>query len=339
MWRISTCSHIATFRGTLRERMLMPDNNDRSREREILGVETRDGATLAVEHIPAAGPGRPIGAAWVAHAMMANRRSLDRPRGAGLASRLAAAGIETYLADLRGHGAASPAPHWTYDEIVREDLPALGRLLRERHPDLPAAGLGHSLAAHGVLASEGLLVPGGPAAAPPLDAIVTIAGNPWLRVFEPSAIRWAEKRAAAGLFRAVALACGRFPARALGMGSDDVSTEFVCDIARWVQTGRFSGRDGTDYLGGLARIRAPVLAVFGAGDRLYCHPVSGARFHAHLLRAPLETIVAGRALLGFDPGHMGLATDPRARPLWDEIARWLSRRLLAVSAGAFASGR
>jgi predicted alpha/beta hydrolase len=294
-------------------------------ERETFSVETPSGVRLALERIPARPP--VAGAAWVAHAMMANRRSLDRPRGAGFASRLAAAGVEVYLADLRGHGNASAAPLWSYDDIVREDLPALSRFLRARHPDLPIAGVGHSLAAHGALAAEGSAREG-----PRLDAIVAVAGNIWLRRFEPSPLRWAEKRLFTEGFLALARAFGRFPARLLGIGSEDVSREFAIDIGRWVRSDRFDARDGEDYLAGFARIRAPVLAVFGAGDRILCHPVAGARFHAALIAAPLETIVAGRPFLPFDPGHMALVTDPRARPLWDEVARWLARRLLCARA-------
>ncbi len=306
-----------------------PPSPPAAAERAVLSVETRDGISLAVERIPAAGSA--CGAAWISHAMMANRRSLDRPRGAGLASRVAAAGIHVYLADLRGHGGSRPpAPRWRYDDIVREDLPALTRFVASEHPGLPIAGIGHSLAGHAALAAQGLAGAGERA----LDAIVTIGANIWLRSFEPSPLRWAEKRLLAAGFLAVARAWGRFPARALGVGSEDVSLEFVEDTARFVASGRWAARDGTDYLAALGRVRAPVLAVLGAGDRILCSPAAGARFHARAAAAPLDILVAGRPALPFDPGHMGLVTDPRARPLWDEIARWLCSRLLLAAARA-----
>jgi len=288
-------------------------------EREVFRVSTDDGVALALERIPARG--KALGAAFLAHAMMANRRTLDRPRGAGLASRLAAAGVETYVADLRGHGDSGPFREWSYDEIVRRDLPAIARFVRARHPGVPLAGLGHSLAGHGLIAA--LADPQG--ALPPLDLAVNIAGNAWLRGLERSWTKWLEKRAAMTLSLAIARAVGRIPARALRYGSEDVSRTFIEEIARWTREGRFSLSDGTDLLAAMPRVETPVLAVFGAGDRLLCVPEAGARFHAGLRR--LETIVAGRALCGFDPGHMELVTDPRSAPLWEEIARRVARRL------------
>jgi predicted alpha/beta hydrolase len=292
-------------------------------ERERLRAVTADGKGLAVERIPAAHG--PIGAAFIGHAMMANRRSLDRPRGEGLASRLAAHGIEVYTADFRGHGESDPAPAWTYDDIVRRDIPALARLVGSRHPGLPIAGVGHSLGAHGLVAA----LADEKAALPPLAVAVSIAGNPWLRAFERSPLRWVEKRLWMAFFAGIARAAGRVPARALRYGSDDVSRAFAEDSARWTRTGRFTARDGTDYLAALERVETPVIAVFGAGDRLLCHPAAGERFHRRIVRAPLEIITAGRPLVPFEPGHMALVTDPRARPLWDEIARRMVRFMAA----------
>ena len=50
-----------------------------------------DGWSLAVSELPARGRAR--GVVVAGHAMMANRRTLDRPHGQGLASTLAAAGV------------------------------------------------------------------------------------------------------------------------------------------------------------------------------------------------------------------------------------------------------
>ena len=34
---------------------------------------------------------------------------------------------------------------------------------------------------------------------------------------------------------------------------------------------------------------------------------------------------ATRLPLPFDPDHMGLCTDPRSRPVWEEVAGWILR--------------
>jgi len=290
-------------------------------------VSTADAIRLRVEHIPASAPA--VGAMWCGHAMMANRKSLDRPRGGGLASVLARHGLEVYLADLRGHGeSAITAPEvrdsWSYDDVVALDLPALTSFIRMRHPGLPVAGLGHSLAGHCALAWLGRCEALG--ADPPLDALVTFGANIWLREMEPSRIRWARKRATMEVFGAAARALGRIPARALGFGSDDVSLAFALDLHRFVSTSRWFSHDGFDYLRGLEHIRTPVLAVLGSGDELLCHPVAGRHFHDAL--PCCTTREFGPPQVGFAPGHMELTTDLRSAPIWHEAGRWVAATLL-----------
>jgi predicted alpha/beta hydrolase len=295
---------------------------------------TRDGVRLAFTHRPArVAPGeRPRGAVVLGHAFMASRRSLDRPAENGLASELAAAGLEAYAFDFRGHGGSKGAldsatkavlnsAGWNYANIVDLDIPAMVAFVRSRHPALRVGLVGHSLAGHGVLAWLGT----DPHAR--LRAVVTIAANIWLRELEPSRALWLEKRATVEAAGALAAACGRIPARALRLGSEDAPAAFIADLRRWARAGRWTGPRGEDYLASLARVEGDVLAVFGAGDRLLCRPLSGELFHRHLRSARVEMHVAGAADLGFDPGHMELVTDPRARPLWRRIAGWLAARL------------
>jgi predicted alpha/beta hydrolase len=297
---------------------------DVERQRQQLGVSTGDGVELEVEHVPA--EGTPVGVVWCSHAMLADRRSLDRPRGAGLGSALAEHGLEVYLADLRGHGGSlrrSPGTRdWGYADVVEHDLPAITSFIRRRHPDLPAAGLGHSLSGHGALAS--------PSVTDRLDALVTVATNVWLRELEPSPWRWLQKRAFAEMGGALAWCFGALPGRRLGIGSADASLRFVRDLRRSVRTSAWRGEDGTDHLAGLSRVTIPVLAVLGSGDALLCHPEGGARFHAPLPNA--EVRLVDERDVGFRPGHMELVTDPRCRPLWHRIGRWLAARLLAIGA-------
>ena len=90
--------------------------------RTEIAVPCEDGVVLQVERIPARGRAR--GVAVVLHAMMVDRRSMDRPTGAGLASTLASEGWEVWNADFRGHG-GSVAAQWSYDDLVLRDVPAL----------------------------------------------------------------------------------------------------------------------------------------------------------------------------------------------------------------------
>ena len=73
-----------------------------------LSFESSDGWKLSVLCREPAGTAQ--GVVLLSHAMMANRRSLDRPTGRGLASTLNLRGFVTYALDVRGHGRSGPRP-------------------------------------------------------------------------------------------------------------------------------------------------------------------------------------------------------------------------------------
>lgn len=271
---------------------------------------------LAVSAFPAEGAVR--GVVVAGHAMMCDRRTLDRPRGAGLATCLSRAGLHTYTFDARGHGESDPG---SFDyAAVLEDLAAVVAWAHARHPGVPLAILGHSLMGHGALLWLAQAPPGGAA----VRAVVAVAGNLWLPRLEPSRLRWLRKRAVLWVMLALTRACGRFPARALRLGSADVSRPFVEDFARWAASGVCQRPDGGDALAGLAQVRVPVLAVLGGQDRLLCHPACGRRFAALVPRSEVLEV----------PGadHIGLCTSPRSAPAWAEVAEWLVAHLSEVRA-------
>lgn len=290
-------------------------------------VETPDGRRLALQGFPS--PPRPRGVLWIGHAMMANRGSLDRPRGSGLASVLARSGFQVYTADLRGHGESAPGPadgaSYDYADLALTDVPSITEAVSAAHPDLPLGIIGHSLTAHAALAWLGQ--------APAHErrrvrAVVSIAGNVWLRGWERSALRWATKRASLAAWVRMARRRGYFDARRRHLGSDDVALPYIEDFLRWARTGRWTTASGIDLRAGLGTMPAPVLAIAGRGDRLLCTPASSRAFAAELRAAAVTHWTVGRASgLAFDPGHMALVTDPRSAPLWDDIATWLDATL------------
>ena len=79
--------------------------------------------------------------------MMVDRRTMDRPKGLGLASVLVAHGFAVLNMDFRGHGESvlRTRRSFSFDDIVRNDVPALVFALRDRFPDLPRFLVGHSL--------------------------------------------------------------------------------------------------------------------------------------------------------------------------------------------------
>jgi predicted alpha/beta hydrolase len=288
-------------------------------------------ATVAAAH-PAAASAATVAAAEatparaaciVGHAMMTNRRSLDRPRGAGLASTLAARGLAVYTFDCRGHGGSrdgAPRRSWTYDDVVLRDVPAVVAAVRARHPRLPLVVVGHSLVAHATLAWLGVV----PGAA--VHAVVALAAGVWIRRLEPDALAWLGKRATLEAWRAASVPLGYFPARRLGLGSEDVPRAYIEQFLGWARTDRWTAADGGDYLRGLARVRAPVLAIAGAADRFMCRPAAGRAFADQLTGAPVTFRVVERGELpGLRPDHMGLVTARAAAPLWGELAAWIER--------------
>jgi predicted alpha/beta hydrolase len=316
----SPCGEVAGTMDKAERKAAMPAEGE-------LGVTAADGWPLSIEHRRAVGPER--GVVLLGHAMMANRRSLDRPRGRGLASTLRAAGLATYALDVRGHGKSGPGAgeggDWSYDDVVLQDLPAAIGFVRERHPAAPLAVLGHSLVGHATLALLGQR----PELCSAVDAVVSVAANVWIPQDEPSgAYRLGKWLFLAGMGLA-AWPLGRFPARALGIGSDDEAPSYVEQFQVLRSSGRWLSLDGwTDYLEGLHRVRVPVLAVVGRGDRLLCRPECSRRFHRHLTGARVWHWTAGRGAHGllYDPDHMQIVTDARSAPVWEEVAGWLIER-------------
>jgi len=245
-----------------------------------------------------------------------------RPARAAAAwwSTLAARGIACVWLDLRGHGQSGPRAgdggDWGYDDLVEYDVAALAAFARARFPSLPLAAVGHSLFAHVALAH----VARHPDS--PIDGLALLAcnvANPeWAR--RPLQ-RWAKR----ALLELAALGIGlvgRVPARRLGLGSDDEPAGYVRDFLTAARRGRWLARDGFDYYGALPAMTRPVLAIIAAGDRLMAPEVDARGLVAPLPRA--EVRVVGRASgLPFDPGHMGLVLDERARPAWAEVADFI----------------
>jgi predicted alpha/beta hydrolase len=283
-----------------------------------------DGWELDLLRVPAEGPSR--GIALLAHAMMVDRRSMDRPSGDGFASYLARAGWEVYLLDVRGHGASGPRVEeggsWTYDDIVQRDLPAALSAVRKREGKEPVIVVGHSLCGHASPAAEGC----GFYTRPP-DAHVLLSANMWLPSLEPSWWRRRKKAFTTWLASVLSRLFGRFPSRLIRMGPADEPRVYMDDIRRFWREDRWGSKDGQhDYLQGMKGVAGPVLSLVGAGDKLLAHPTGAANWAGHLGPERVDFRVLRRGLYGlpFDPDHMSLVTDLRARPVWDEIIRWMN---------------
>lgn len=296
---------------------------------ETIQVAAGDGWQLDMLYRPAEGESR--GAVLAGHAMMVDRRSLDRPVGGGLLSLLVQQGWDVFAPDLRGRGNSGPAVSqggaWSYDDLVRHDLPACLEAVRERVPNLPVVVLGHSLCGHVSVAAAG----SGAYAVPP-DAHVLLSANMWAPSLEPSRLRRGLKHFACLGLAVLRLVFRRMPARLLRIGPVDEAFDYVGDLVRFWREERWGSADGSvDYLAGLARVEGPILALVGRADRLLAHPEAARLWTEQMAVAEVDFRVLGRGDLGltFDPDHMTLVTDPRAQPVWLEISGWLAERLAA----------
>jgi predicted alpha/beta hydrolase len=269
-------------------------------------------------------PNNPIGVVVAGHAMMVNRKTLDRPRGSGLASKLAEAGFAVIVPDLRGRGDSGPSAskggRWTYDDLVEHDAPALLQFARKKFPGLKVSLLGHSLFGHVSSAFAGI-------SAQPPEALVLLAVNVWLPRFEPSYARWLTKRATMEALLPLSRRFGYCPSKKVGFGSEDEALDYFEQFLVWARTGTWFSNKGEDYLKRLPKYRGSVLSIVGAADTLNCRPECALHFAQHFGGTLDFRIVGKKSGLSFDPGHMELTTDPRSEPVWSDIAVWLKKTL------------
>ena len=282
---------------------------------EELEIHASDGAVLRalVDDPPEGVAVR--GTLVLAHAMFEGKSSFGRRDRPGLSSALGARGFRTVAFDFRGHGdSASPRRgEWGYDDLVRQDLPAVVDCARARGDGKPVVVVGHALGGHVALASQGT-------ARVAADAIVAIGTNVWVPELERSRLRWAAKSAIARAALAISARTGGVPARRLHLGSDDAPDACLRDLLRGVTDGEWRSRDGADdYLASLAQVLVPVAAVLGEASVIDGHAASGEAF-ARRCGGPVAFFRA-RA------GQRELVTSSRAWPLVLDAVEWAFAQL------------
>lgn len=281
---------------------------------------TEDGYRLRGDLREPAGERRAV--AVVGHAMWVDRRTLDRPAGAGLVSTLVEHGVACLVFDLRGHGESRPLPRegarFGYDAYVLGDAPALVAAARARFGGEHVTLVGHSLAGHTGLIAAGLCPERGP------DAAVGLAAGCWMPRLEANARRRRQKLLGFLGWAAATAPFGHFDAKRYGLGSSGVPWGYVRDNLAVFLRDRLASADGVlDYEEALGNVRIPVLSVASVGDDLMAHPEAVEAFFRLLGTDDLTLRVVTERELWPAPDHMGLAVDARCRPVWREIAKWI----------------
>ena len=285
----------------------------------VVSLRTSDGSRIVVEK--RAPDGAPRGLLLLTHAMMVDRRSLDRPQGHGLASLWRDAGWEVWLVDFRGHGDAGPSAadgaDWSYANLVEEDVPALFREARRAFPEAFVVYAGHSLGGHVGVAAATVDASSRP------DAFLLWSTNLWLPSFEPS---WPRRRLKGVAMRAMSVVTklgGRFPSRLLRVGPADEAARYVEELTgMWYQ-------DSWPWHQGVRSLTMPILSILGSGDRLLAHADGAVVWAAQLGPSGAEVWIVGAGDHGLtkDPGHMSLVTDGDSTGVWRAAMAWCDRLL------------
>lgn len=284
---------------------------------ERIELQTNDGWTLVGDLLLP--QSEPWALALLGHAMMVDRRTLDRPAGRGLASTLRERGMAVLNVDFRGHGESQRpgAPSFSFDDIVRHDVPTLLFALRDRFASLPRFLVGHSLGVNAGLPGAGLLHDHG------LSGAVAIAPNLWSKRFEPSLLRRVRKEAMLRTFDLLSRPSGFFDPRPLGLGRSRIPRAYVSQFRRYWDAERLVSGDGRDdYETALARLEIPILAISSRLDSLMAHPEAVALYLELFRSAEVEHLhFVGPD--GFEPDHMGLVISERSRPLFHAAADFM----------------
>lgn len=229
-------------------------------------------------------------------------------------------GLALYAYDQRGFGSAPGRGLWAGDTRMAEDLAAIVRLLRARHPGLPVYLLGTSMG--GAVAMRAMTLPEPPA----VDGLILAAPAVW---------GW---KAMNGLYAtALRIAAHTVPGRRLtGQGleiwpSDNI--EMLRALGRDPLVIRETRIDAVYGLVGLmdrayeaaGRIGVPVLLLYGAHDQLI-----PARPTAAVLAAMRGGAGSVTALCYPEGWHM-LLRDLQREAVWRDIAAW-------IDGGEIASG-
>lgn len=271
-----------------------------------VGVTAADGVPLALHRLRADRGGRPavllIHGAFVGHTVFL--------RG-GLAEYLGERGFDVWLGDLRHHGASArePAPHrWRFEDWILHDAPALIAGVRRETGAVPIAWVGHS--SGGVVGLCALSR--GPAR---LDALAAL-GSPGPDGM--GALRWAMAALMIGICRGI----GRFPARALRLGSEDEAAGILGQWMEWNVRGGWVGADGFDYYAALRGITTPFVGVAGAADHMFAPPAACRQIVMQVGTRPGAWHVYPHL------SHKGLLLDRRAcEQCWPDLATRLEEIL------------
>jgi len=317
---------------------------------EILEARTDDGTTVALHRYRPRGTRRSTVPVLVCHGISSNTHTWAFGRGRDVGAYLARQGFDTFLVDLRGHGASGPAsPDTSLDTYARYDVPAAVAAALEATGAERAVWVGHSMGGL-VLVAHLQITPESPIAgavtvASPLDwrgadrltvlireVLGLVSGHAPLPTPSLAAFyaQW-DGEIPLDLDRIVYAPDNMarpYLADMMRIGLSPIQSGVRRQFRRTMEAGRFVSVDGErDYLEGASQITVPFLVIAGRADHL-SPPERTVAFFDRLGSADKTWRVFGldrgdRA----DYGHVDLCNGDHAeQDVYPVIAEWLKQR-------------
>ena len=310
---------------------------------ELYRVPTDDGAAISLGRYFPKGEVHRSHPVVLCHGLFTNRYAMDFDEHRSLARFLAREGFETWVLELRGRGVAGKPAGATCDEQARYDVAAAIKTVTSTGPR-EVLWVGHSKGALLAFAHAGLnpLVP--------IRALVAIASpvhfdaHPGVRRFV-KAVRPFLHLEAIPLASAAKVAApfglprhalfehalnldnveGSTVRRALAHTVADIQTGVARQFVRWVENDTFDANDGFNYREGMRSLRAPVMLLSGAADKLA--PTSSVEAARKYLGHVVESRTLGRATGSWvDYGHGDLLLGRHApHDVFPVVAAFLRR--------------
>jgi pimeloyl-ACP methyl ester carboxylesterase len=271
------------------------------------------------------GGGKAKPAILFVHGLFSDSRFFLSPQGKGPSFFFLNHGFRIFLVDLRGHGKSKwPSGKrrwdWTFDTYAQTDIAAAIRFVQGHHQG-PVFLFCHSLSGYAALA--------GIALQPELQT-----GLAGVSVFSSAVNDYTDggftKQATIRLAALIALAHGRFPAKALRQGRSDEPKGLMIQFAHWARRETFESFDGsTDYWRALTKIIVPIFSAVGERDWFHASPERASKLVARLGSTDKTFLVCGRSH-GFstDFGHSDLVRGSAAQQeILPRVCDWMRAHL------------
>ncbi len=236
----------------------------------------------------------------------------------GLARHLHSVGFEVWMMESQGHGLSSrPVNSPDFEQMFIEDSEAVLAYVTSRS-HRPLYWVGHSGGALAVL----MLLARKPELQGGLNGVVNVAGQATdAGIGRIRQVVWSAAIAATRIL-------GYVPGRLMRLGPEDESAAVMLQWLGWSLAGKWTGRDGFDYLASLAHIHLPMLTIAAGGDRWIAPPSGCLKIH-HAVSSDTKDFVLASTDTGYkeDYSHARIISSRAASvEIWPRIGRWLLKQ-------------